>query len=526
MLRTLPLLFHPADPSALFFATNVLWKTTSGGSEWEIVSPDLSRERPEVPESIGDFATEDLARMPRRGVIYAVAPSPLDAGTIWAGTDDGLVHLTRDSGKSWKDVTPKDLRSWDKVSQIDAGHFDADTAYVAINAIRRDDPRPHLYRTHDGGATWTRIVNGLENAGPTNVLREDPKKPGLLFAGTERAVYVSIDDGESWSPLRQNMPATSIRDLVVHENDLVVGTHGRSIWILDDIAPLRELAAAAEAAGAHLFEPSVATRVRWNMFLDTPLPPEEPAGENPPDGAILDYVLKSPASKVTLEILSGGEVLRAYSNSDPPERIDTDSWWHPTYWQRPPAVLSTDAGHHRFVWDLRYAPPPGTRRELSIAAVLGRTPTGPLGPFVGPGAYTVRLTVDGSRFERSIDVRLDPRVRMSAEDARLQTESALSCYRGYLEAQKIRDAIDRERREAWMAFRGAGEPGEPDTLYGSIRETPPEEETVVGLQEKFLYMMKLLQQADARPTASALAAVETLEGSLESMKRRWEALQN
>ncbi|HJS73789.1 MAG TPA: glycoside hydrolase, partial [Vicinamibacteria bacterium] len=504
MLRTLPLLFHPADPSALFFATNVLWKTTSGGREWEIVSPDLSRERPEVPESIGDFATEDLARMARRGVIYAVAPSPLDAGTIWAGTDDGLVHLTRDSGRSWKDVTPKELRSWDKVSQIDAGHFDADTAYVAVNAIRRDDQRPHLYRTHDGGATWTRIVNGLENAGPTNVLREDPKKPGLLFAGTERAVYFSIDDGESWSSLRQNMPASSIRDLVLHENDLVVGTHGRSIWVLDNIAPLRELAATAEAVNAHLFEPPRATRVRWNMFLDTPLPPEEPAGENPPDGAILDYVLKSRASKVTLEILAGGEVLRAYSSSDPPERVDTDSWWHPTYWRRPPAVLSTDPGHHRFVWDLRYPPPPGTRRELSIAAVVERTPTGPLGPFVAPGVYTVRLTVDGSRHERPIEVRLDPRVEMDAEDVRLQTESALACYRGYLEAQEIRDRIDSKGREAWRTLRGGGEAGEPDTLYGSIRETAPEEETLVGLQEKFLYMMKLLQQADARPTAQAL----------------------
>jgi hypothetical protein len=192
---------------------------------------------------------------------------------------------------------------------------------------------------------------------------------------------------------------------------------------------------------------------------------------------------------------------------------------------RPPAVLSTEPGHHRFVWDLRYPAPPGTRRELSIAAVFARTPTGPLGPLVAPGNYTVRLTVDGARFERRIEVRLDPRVEMEADDVRLQTESALACYRGYLEAQKIRDAIDRGRRETWLAFRGEGEPGEPDTLYGSIRETAPEQETVVGIQEKFLYMMKLLQQADARPTAQALAAVEKLEASLETMKKRWEALQ-
>jgi photosystem II stability/assembly factor-like uncharacterized protein len=525
MLRTLPLLFHPADPSMLLFATNVLWKTTTGGNEWEIVSPDLSRERPEVPESIGDFASEELERMPRRGVIYAVAPSPLAVGAIWAGTDDGLVHVTRDGGKSWKNVTPKELRSWDKVSQIEAGHFDADTAYVAVNAFRRDDLRPHLYRTHDGGATWTRIVKGLTNAGPTNVLREDPKKPGLLFAGTERAVYVSIDDGESWTSLRQNMPASSIRDVVIHEDDLVVGTHGRSIWVLDNISPLRDLASAAEAVRAHLYDPPRATRVRWNMFLDTPLPPEEPAGENPPDGAILDYVLKARASEVTLQILDREEVLRTYSSGDPPERLEPDTLWYPTYWIRPPAPLSTEPGHHRFVWDLRYPPPPGTRRELSIAAVFQRTPSGPVGPFVPPGAYTVRLSVDGTVFERSIDVRLDPRVEMTAEDVRIQTESSLTCYRGYLETQRIRDAIDRERREPWMALRGEGEPGEPDTLYGSIGETPPEKETVVGLQEKLLYMLKLLQQADARPTAQALEAVQKLEGSLRSVVRRWEALE-
>ena len=245
ILRTMPLLFHPADPKMLLFATNVLWKTTSGGQSWEIVSPDLSREQPEVPECIGDFRTAELETMPRRGVIYAVGASPLDVDTIWAGTDDGLVHVTRDGGGTWIDVTPPELRSWDKVSQLDAGHFDTQTAYMAVNAIRRNDMRPHIYRTHDGGATWTRIVSGLHDMGPVNVVREDPKQPKLLFAGTEREVYFSIDDGEHWQSLRMNMPASSIRDLVIHEDDLVVGTHGRSIWILDNIAPLRELARAA-----------------------------------------------------------------------------------------------------------------------------------------------------------------------------------------------------------------------------------------------------------------------------------------
>ncbi|MBA3640204.1 MAG: glycoside hydrolase, partial [Acidobacteria bacterium] len=285
ILRTMPLLFHPADPKTLFFATNVLWKTTTGGRDWTIISPDLSREQPDVPESIGIYRTPEMTTMERRGVIYAVSPSPKDVNIIWAGTDDGLVHVTRDGGKTWNNVTPPELRAWDKVSQIDAGHFDATTAYIAVNAIRRDDMRPHIYKTRDFGRTWTRIVSGINPMGPVNVVREDPKKAGLLFAGTEREVVFSADEGASWQSLRMNMPASSVRDLVIKDDDLVIGTHGRSIWIMDNIAPLRQVAEAATAKSGFLVPPPVATRVRWNMFSDTPLPPEEPTGQNPPEGA-------------------------------------------------------------------------------------------------------------------------------------------------------------------------------------------------------------------------------------------------
>jgi len=528
-LRTLPLLFHPADPKMLLFATNVLWKTTSGGERWEIVSPDLSREKTEVPANVGDFRTPALDTMPRRGVIYAVGPSPVDVNTIWAGTDDGLVHVTRDGGKTWANVTPKALRSWDKVSQVAAGHFDAKTAYISVNAIRRDDGRPYVYRTHDGGVTWTLIANGMPDGGPVNVVREDPRQAGLLFAGTEREVYFSIDDGERWQSLRMNMPASSVRDLVIKDDDLVVGTHGRSIWILDNIAPLRELAQAARAGQAHLFTPPVATRVRANMFSDTPFPPEEPMGANPPDGAILDYSLSRKAASVVVEIVDGrGEVVRRFGSGDEPERIDASTLPYPTYWFRPPQQVSTAPGHHRLTWDLRYPPPPGSAREFSIAATYRNTPSGPVGPYVHPGRYTVRLTVDGTVAERALEVRLDPRVTISAPDLQRQTDLSLACYRGYLAAQKLREALDASiqgaadpaRRAALEKLRGSGRPGDQDVLYGSITAAAEGEETVVGLQEKFLYVLNLLQAADARPTSQAAEAVSALQKALAALETR------
>jgi len=532
ILRTMPLMFHPRDPSMLLFATNVLWKTTSGGQDWQIISPDLTRVQPEIPASVGDFRTAEIETMERRGVIYAVAPSAVDVGTIWVGTDDGLVHVTTDGGQGWRDVTPPELRPWDKVSQIDAGHFDVDTAYIAINAIRRDDMRPHVYRTHDGGKTWQRIVEGLAATGPVNTVREDPKTPGLLYAGTETTVFFSLDDGNRWQPLRQNLPPSSVRDLVIHEDDLVVGTHGRSIWILDDISPLRQLSVASASGTPYLFSPSVATRVRWNMFSDTPLPPEEPTGENPPDGAILDYSLPTAAETVVLEVLDANrDVVRRFSSTDPPEVVDPQTLPHTTYWIRPWQALGTSHGHHRFVWDLRYAPPRGAKRGFSIAAVRERTPSGPHGPFVAPGSYTVRLSVDGQVAEQPLVVRLDPRVALDEADLRLQTELSMRCYEGYNAAQEIREAIDRKmdnvdeaRRTALQALRGEGAPGQPDILYDSISVAPDEEETIVDLQYKFLWVLYGLQSADAPPTTQAQDAVKQLEHTLAVLEARWTSM--
>jgi hypothetical protein len=522
VLRTMPLLFHPANPKMLLFATNKLWKTLDGGYHWEIISPDLSRDKPDIPNNIGVFKTPELNEMARRGVIYSVGPSPLDADFIWAGTDDGLIHITKDGGKSWSNVTPPSLRSWDKISQIDASHFDKNTAYISVHAFRLDDLNPYIYKTKDSGKTWTLITKGLPKD-PVNVVREDPKQPGLLFAGTENEVFFSADDGDNWQSLRLNMPATSIRDLVVKENDLVIGTHGRSIWILDDIAPLREIKKAVN--NDFLYKPSQAFRVRWNMFSDTPLPPEEPTGKNPPDGAIIDYNLGENARLVTIEIFDAqSNLIRKFSSTDVTEKLDTNTLGYPTYWFRPDQKVQTAKGSHRFVWDVRYAPPKGTQRGYAIAAVYKNTPAGPDGPFVHPGSYKVKLNIDGFVMEKTLDVKMDPRVSISEDDLNQQSKYALICYQAYHKLQDIRESLDEKIKSASQSVetitalrrkRGSGSPGGGDILYGSIYETSNEKETVVGLQEKFLYMLHILQSADARPTPQSILAIEKMEATLQ-----------
>lgn len=525
-VRTMPLMFHPANDDMLLFATNVLWKTLDGGLNWESISPDLTYEQPEVPGSVGKYKTKEMESMARRGVIYAIAPSSLDVDLIWAGTDDGRVHVTMDGGKTWTDVTPPQVKSWDKISQIDAGHFDKDVAYIAVNAIRKDDMNPYVYKTTDGGKAWELITQGMHPMGPVNVVREDPKEEGLLYAGTEREVYFSIDDGANWQSLRNNMPASSIRDLVIHENDLVVGTHGRSIWILDNIAPLRELK--EETTNAFLFSPSDAIRVRDNMFSDTPLPPEEPTAPNPPDGAIIDYLLTEEVAQVKLEIVNprDGTLIRSYSTEDPEKPIDTTALPHPTYWIKPPQKLGKTKGQHRFVWDLKYEPPRGTKREFDIAAAYQSTPSTPVGPLVLPGDYTVRLTVDGQVFEKNVTVKMDPRVKTSSEEIIKQSEMSMVCYDAYHELQKIREVVDSRSKvsKKLLELKGKGKVGDPNTMYGSISQSPIEQETIVGLQHKFLFMLKLLQSSDAKISTQAVEGIDILKASLEGMISRWEKL--
>jgi hypothetical protein len=546
-LRTAPLMFSPVEPHTLYFATNVLFRTTSGGESWDIISPDLSRELPEVPANIGIFRTREMASQPRRGTIYALSPSSIETGIIWAGTDDGLVHLTRDGGLLWKNVTPPALTAWSKVAGIEAGHFDRGTAYMAVNRIRLDDMRPHIYRTHDGGTSWSEIVKGLPPDGPVNVVREDPVRAGLLYAGTERAVYVSFDDGLNWKPLRLNMPATSIRDLVIHDDDIVVGTHGRSFWILDAITPLRQLGKSGRPSGTLLFAPSAAYRVRWNLNTDTPLPPDEPSGENPPDGAVIDYYLDHDADSVRLDIFDQSDhLLRTYSSTDRPDTVNERDLRISPFWVSRPAILSSRGGMHRFVWDLHLAPPEGFRRWYSIAATPYHTSPQPKGPWVQPGTYTVTLHAGGRKFSQPITVRMDPRVNTPSVKLQEQYSLSMECYEGMhriykavVQVHKLRngihslagtinnprwnDSLSSLDKKLGM-LEGSDGSDDMDIVYFSVGGVRAAEETFNGVETKLLYLMMLLQSADAPATRAQIAAVADQQQVVQGLLQRWDSI--
>jgi photosystem II stability/assembly factor-like uncharacterized protein len=534
VIRTEPIVFSPVDPHLLYFASNTLWTTRDGGQRWKQISPDLTRKTWEVPATVGIFRSEPSAQPKQRGVIYALAPSPLDINRIWAGTDDGLIWLTTDGGAHWSNITPPQLSAWQKVSIIEASHFDQETAYAAINTLRLDDLRPHIYRTSDSGKTWVEITSGIPENENVNSVREDPKRKGLLFAGTERAVYVSFDDGDHWQSLRLNMPATSVRDLTIKDNDLAVGTHGRGFWILEDITPLRQLDDKVVASDAFLFAPELAYRVRWNTNTDTPLPPDEPAGQNPPDGTILNYYLKAKASgPVTLEILdTAGTVVRQYSSADPASPPDPELPI-PAYWLRPPKRLSSAAGLHRFVWDMHYSPVPGMKPEYPIAAVPWNTVPAPTSPWVMPGKYNVVLTADGQRYTQPLMIEMDPRVKTSTAGLQKQFELSKQIYDDLQSLQPVMDkaasalAKLQSMREKASAAEGTTIDAaiqELESLQGSggRRRRGPQTETLSGAHASLMEMLSVLQDVDAAPTTQTTKAIPRLNQTTTFLVGRWQ----
>ncbi len=524
VIRTQPIVFSPVDPHVLFFASNTVWKTMNGGRSWSGISPDLTRKTWDVPANVGKYIGTDQVKVTQRGVVYALAPSPLDINRIWAGTDDGLIHVTTDGGATWKNVTPKQLAPWTKVSVIEASHFDAKTAYAAINTLRLDDLRPHILRTGDGGQTWSETTNGIPAGGNISVVREDPKTKGLLFAGSEREVYVSLDDGDHWQSLRQNMPATSIRDLVVHENDIVIATHGRGFWILDDVAPLRSVAAhfstpsgGLKPASTLLVKPSQAWRFRWSKNTDTPLPPDEPMGQNPPEGAVIDYVLASPAQNVTLEILDGhGKLVRRYSSDDKAESPkDIGNW--PWYWIRPAQVLSRESGMHRFMWDLHSTPLPQKKPAFGMDAVPFNTAPDYTSPWVVPGTYTVKLTADGNSSTQPLVVRMDPRVKTTAEG--LARQFTLSMQMSD-DLRLVNAALDEFGLLHNAKYEGIAGRAEEEEDEPPRRVDVPD--TLTSVAESLKTLFEALQSADVAPTAQMDAAVADEHRAAEAIMKRWE----
>ena len=538
---TLPLVFSPTDPHLLYFGAQKLFETRDGGRTWQIASPDLTRKDPGVPPNLDAVTAADYTGNGRRGVIYTIAPSAVKNGEVWIGTDDGLIQLTRDGGKTWQNVTPPALTPWSKISMVEASHFDAGTAYAAVGRHRLDDFRPYIYRTHDGGKTWQEISQGIPDGSFVRVVREDPKRKGLLYAGTETGVYVSFDDGDHWESLQLNLPNASVRDLAVHGDDLIAGTHGRSIWILDDLTPLRQLDSEVAGSGAWLFRPATALRSRFGSTDEgTPLPPEEPAGQNPPNGAILDYYLKSrPAGPVVIEILdSNGKLVRRYSSADKPQKEDPTELTVAALWVHAEQPPSAQPGMHRFVWDLLYPSP---------AAPFGFDTWAKSGMWAVPGRYTVKLIVNGKTYAQPLTVKMDPRVKVSqagleeqfqtdkqviaarqkasdalteAERLHKQLQSLLPQTTGRQELTRKIGAVSRKLSPVL----GPASPSNPD-FSGEFG--PSKDLASLGyLAGAFGQLEYVVESADAAPTPDALKSFHQSQQVMESTLATWQEIKS
>jgi photosystem II stability/assembly factor-like uncharacterized protein len=566
-VRTMPLHFSPVDGVTMYYASNVVWKSVDHGHSWSRISPDLTRATWDVPASAGKYA--GTVKPGPMGSITALSPSPRSLATIWTGSDDGNIQVTQDGGLTWTNVTPKAIKPWTRIFNIEAGHFDPLVAYAAANTMRIDEIAPHFYRTHDGGKTWTEINTGIAGDAVANTIREDPRQAGLLYAGTDTQVWVSFDDGDHWQSLRQNMPAISVRDLQIKDDakchcaDLIAGTHGRGFWILDDVTPLRQAAAVKAALSKnepYLFKPGPAVRVRFGVNEPTPWPPELPAGENAPPGALIDYYLaKDAGGPVKLEILdAGGKVVRTYSSTEPVfdpdpgknmaayddvcKKTPTAAYCGlPLYWPAPQFIVSTKAGMHRFSWDLKFDPvspadliPAGD--EEATGAVPGRTYPNYNVPWVPPGRYTVRLTVDGATKTQPIVVSLDPRVRIAPIAlTQLNTLStglyweAVAAHKAFNEAKALAATLAGKSGPAADAIKGELEALAPTGLQRNIRvlrrrNGAPARPTLEAASNALQAAAMAMQAAELAPTAAQVAAAAAARTQARPVMAQWAAV--
>jgi photosystem II stability/assembly factor-like uncharacterized protein len=564
-VRTMPIQWSPVNPNALYYTSNVVWKSTDRAKTWTRISPDLARQTWEVPATAGKYAST-VTPAPL-GSITALALSPRSAGVIWTGTDDGVIQVTTDGGAKWTNVTPPSIKPWTRIFNIDAGHFDTGTAYAAANTLRLDDLNPHFYRTHDGGKTWTEINTGIAPGAVANSIREDPRKRGLLYAATDLQVWVSFDDGDHWQSLKFDMPAISVRDIKIKDDstclcsDLVAGTHGRGFWILDNLTSLRQEAEtrAAESRGeAYLYKPATAVRVRFGTNDPTPWPPELPAGENPLPGGIIDYTLAKDASApVTLDILnSAGKVVRHYSSDDhvrdPNPALDPVAYDKvcqgtpsapdcalPLYWPAKPIRLSPRAGFHRFTWDLHYdaiGEDPDAGDEGAQGSVPQHTYDQPYSPWAPPGSYTVRLTVEGKTYTQPLTLRLDPRVKTSAADlAQLNSvtretyDAAVAAHVAFEQARALSSQLDRLTGAGVAQFKAQVDSLAPASQGGRRRggfgggggAAPLNLETA---SNAMMAAAMAMQGADVAPTAGQVSTAAKARSDAQPVMRSWAAL--
>ena len=515
-----PIAVSPRPPHAIYEGAQVLFKSADRGQSWSIVSPDLSRAVPGTAGCDGAITVQNAAPC-GFGVIFSIALSPRTDDEIWIGTDDGRIQRTRDAGKSWVDVTPKEITAWSKIASLDVSALDPETAYAAVDRHRLDDFSPQAYRTHDGGKTWTSIASGLPVGGFVGVVRADPVRRGLLYAGTDSGVYVSFDDGARWRPLQQNLPTTWVRDLLVHGDDLIAATQGRGIWIMDDVAPLRALADGQAPQALRLFPPAEALRLRRSEAKDTPLPPETPLGENPPAGAIIDYLVGEGATgPVAIEILDPtGDLVRRFSSDEKPEKAAGNRYFAEG-WLKPAADLPATPGHHRWVWDLREPAPKAAQYEYTIAAIWGDdTPAEPQGALVPPGRYTVRLIGSGRTETQPLTVKMDPRVTVGAEAISRQYALARHAAAGMEKSLAAMQELGAYRKSLQPA---AGAPPEKE-LTGKLAPFQGAG-GFADVHRRFTAAFRAITSADNAPTAQAETMVRTAEGDLEKLLAKWKEL--
>ena len=556
-VRTMPMLWSPVDPTVLYYTSNVVWKSVDKAHSWTRISPDLARQTWKIPATAGKYASG--VKPAPAGSITALSASSRDINVLWAGTDDGNIQVTTDGGSKWSNVTPAAIKPWTRIFNIEAGHFDTQTAYAAANTMRIDDMNPHLWRTRDGGKTWTEINKGIAPGSVTNTIREDPRKPGLLYAGTDTQVWVSFDDGDNWQSLRLDMPPISVRDLELKDDatcmcsDLIAATHGRGFYILDNVTPLRQAAEARSAKAAYLFKPQTAVRIRMGTNDPTPWAPELPAGENPPNGALVDYYLASDMTgPLTIDILDAADkVVRTYSSelkrdTDPSvDPVGYDKVCHadpsspdcavPLYWPARIRSMPTSAGMHRISWNLRYQPL-ATEREAvdATGAVPKRSSPPPSSPWAPPGEYSVRLTVGGQSYTQPLTLRLDPRVTTAASDLAQNNKLSMEMYElarnagmAYTQAHDLGLEVAKlgstqgATSDSFKAKIDAVAPDEVSGFRGFGRGYQPAT-TLNGVSKAALAALVSLQSADTAPTAAQTAATVRAKTQAQAVMAKWD----